>query len=54
MVLVTWNQCQGNVWCSLARVRLSSVTNSSGVYIIWKREGLLGKTVVYVGQGYIR
>lgn len=48
MLSLSWVRCQGDVWCSLRRLNLETVS-SHGVYIIWHA----GQTprVVYVGQG---
>ena len=43
-----WIKCEGNTWCSLTKVNLSTVTEY-GVYIIW-HDGEY-PNVVYVGQG---
>jgi hypothetical protein len=48
---VQWQKCQGDVYCSLARLNLSSIVETSGVYIIW-HAGNPGR-VVRVGQGVI-
>ena len=50
MTMLTWIKCQGDVWCSLEKVNLSTVT-TAGVYIIW--HGGNPPNVVRVGQGKI-
>ena len=51
---LSWNKCQGDVWCKLNRVSLEHghFENMEGVYIIW--HGGTEPKVVYVGQGVIR
>ena len=49
---VSWIQCAGNVWCSLNNVKLTTVTNNPGVYVIWY-EGQ-PSNVVKIGSGNIR
>ena len=51
---LSWNKCQGDVWCKLNRVNLehSHFDQMEGVYIIW-HGGTVPK-VVYIGQGSIR
>lgn len=52
MRTLTWVKCQGNNWCGLNTVNLSSIDiNLEGVYIIWYWGD---PTTVYVGQGNIR
>ena len=50
---LTWIKCQGNQWCDLFRVDLSSphFEGLGGVYIIW-HAGENPRTA-YVGQGMI-
>ncbi len=49
-----WNKCEGGDWCRLFGVDLDNdyFDIVSGVYIIWL--GGLGRTVLRVGQGFIR
>lgn len=51
---LTWNKCQGDVWCNLNNVNLSHnhFDGMEGVYIIW--HGGQSPAVVRVGQGNIR
>jgi len=51
---LTWNKCQGNVWCNLNNVDLSHnhFDGMEGVYVIW--HGGQYPAVVRVGQGNIR
>ena len=49
-MLVQWQKCTGNQWCTLSRVNLSNVS-TVGVYVIWK-PGNPG-SVIRVGQGNI-
>ena len=53
-LIVNWQQCEGNVWCSLNAVNInhSHFDNMSGVYIIW--HGGARPKVVYVGKGNVR
>ena len=48
---IHWFKCKGDVWCSLANLDLSTVTEN-GVYIIWASDEN-GAFVVRVGQGDI-
>jgi hypothetical protein len=50
MTQIQWQQCEGDVWCSLERVNLAQI-KTSGVYIIW--HGGNPGHVVRVGQGEI-
>jgi hypothetical protein len=54
MMQLSWNKCQGDVWCSLATVNLAHVhfNQMEGVYIIW--HGGPKAATVYVGQGNVR
>ena len=47
---LSWATCQGNVWCSLERVDLSTV-RARGVYLIWHAGN--PPRAIYVGQGDI-
>ena len=51
---VDWTKCNGNVWCKLNEVDLSSshFNHMIGVYIIW--HGGDNPRTVRVGQGFIR
>src|ERR1700722_13982807 len=51
---LTWNKCNGDVWCNLYSVNLSHAhfDNMHGVYIIW--HGGATPSTVYVGQGFVR
>lgn len=51
---VSWNQCQGDVWCNLINVNLNHAhfDDLEGVYIIW--HGGKNAATVRVGQGFIR
>lgn len=51
---ITWNKCQGQVWCKLDTVNLSHAHFDSmeGVYVIW--HGGANAATVRVGQGVIR
>jgi len=51
---LTWNKCQGDVWCSLNDVDLSHshFDGMEGVYVIW--HGGQNPAVVRIGQGNIR
>ena len=51
-MIVTWNKCTDNVWCTLSRLNLETVTESAGIYIIWKPGN--PSRVIRVGQGNIR
>ena len=53
-LMLHWQKCQGNVWCSLNAVNLSHhhFDGVEGVYIIW--HGGSKPKVVYVGQGIIK
>lgn len=48
---LTWNKCEGNVWCPFLTVNLQHphFQNLGGVYIIW--HGGPTPWTVYVGQG---
>ena len=48
-----WVECEGDVWCSLSRLRLLYI-ETVGVYVIWRPGGLLFQKTIYVGQGDIR
>jgi len=50
---LTWNKCQGDVWCPFLTVDLSHrhFLNREGVYIIW--HGGQAPWTVYIGQGNI-
>jgi hypothetical protein len=53
MLNVKWKKCgQDGHWCSLVDIDLSTMTECSGVYIIW-HTGNPGR-VVYVGQGDVK
>ena len=47
---LSWNQCQGDVWCKLNSVNLQHehFNNRGGVYVIW--HGGENPHTVYVGQ----
>lgn len=47
-MILSWVKCTGDVWCSLRRLNLDTVTGH-GVYVIW--HGGPSPHVVYVGQG---
>ena len=49
---LSWQNCQGDVWCSFMAVDLSHshFDEMEGVYIIWQHNG----PVVRVGQGIIK
>ena len=49
MINVEWIKCQGDVWCRLEALDLSSINEKEGVYIIW-HAGSAPHTV-YVGKG---
>ena len=49
MLNVEWIKCQGDVWCPLEGLNLSSISEDEGVYIIW-HTGNPSQTV-YVGKG---
>ena len=51
---VHWNKCEGNVWCKLNTVDLSSshFNRMTGVYVIW--HGGNNLRTVRVGQGSIK
>jgi hypothetical protein len=53
MTTLTWNQCQGDRWCSFENVDLTHAhfTGMAGVYVIW-HGGQTPKTV-RAGQGDI-
>lgn len=51
MANLVWRTCGGGEWCSLLRLDLSSITDKSGVYVIW--HGGDNPRVVRVGQGDI-
>ena len=53
-IQVSWNKCQGEVWCKLNTVNLAHehFNNMAGVYILW--HGGPNPATVYVGQGVIR
>jgi hypothetical protein len=53
-VTLTWNDCQGNVWCELNSVDLAHYHFNAmeGVYIIW--HGGPKPATVRVGQGIVR
>jgi hypothetical protein len=52
-LILSWNKCEGNVWCPFLTVNLQHphFQNLDGIYIIWHA----GQTpwTVYVGQGNI-
>lgn len=50
MLQVTWQKCQGGIWCPLANLDLSGVS-VTGVYMIW-HPGQPSR-VVRVGQGEV-
>jgi hypothetical protein len=54
MTQLSWNKCQGEVWCNLLNVNLDHphFDNMSGVYIIW--HGGQNARTVRVGSGVIR
>lgn len=47
-----WVKCEENTWCSLERLKLESIGNTAGVYIIW--HGGEMPRCVRVGQGDIK
>lgn len=49
---VSWEQCQGGVWCPLATLDLDHIhfDGLEGVYVIWRTSD---RKVVRVGQGII-
>lgn len=47
-----WVKCEGNTWCSLERLKLESIGNTAGVYIIWHGGEI--PRCVRVGQGDIK
>lgn len=51
---VTWNRCEGHIWCELNNVDLNNnhFDNMTGVYVIWY--GVNNPRTVRVGQGFIR
>jgi hypothetical protein len=51
---LSWNKCQGDVWCRLATVNLAHehFNNMYGVYVIW--HGGTQPATVKVGRGVIR
>lgn len=53
-MILTWQKCQGGVWCQLNAVDVNHVhfQNMHGVYVIW--HGGTQPAVVYVGSGNIR
>lgn len=54
MINVTWVKCEGDTWCSLNNVNLSSnhFDNLEGVYVIWHSQN--DAAYVRVGQGNIQ
>jgi hypothetical protein len=54
MMNLKWIKCQGDVWCPLSTVDLTSphFNKMDGVYIIW--HGGSAPAAVYVGQGNVR
>lgn len=50
---LTWNKCQGDVWCPFLTVNIAHphLTGMHGVYIIW--HGGSAARTVYVGRGHI-
>ena len=51
---VSWNKCEGDVWCDLLKVNLDQehFNDMEGVYVIW--HGGQNPATVRVGQGFIR
>ena len=52
MKTVNWNKCEGDVWCPLQKLKLSTITEEEGVYVIWYGDD--SPYVVYVGKGIFR
>ncbi len=50
-ITLNWEHCEGNVWCSLARLNLEHpyFQDLEGVYVIWSTAGKW----IRVGQGLI-
>ena len=51
---VTWNRCDGHIWCKLNTVDLTDnhFDSMTGVYVIW--HGGNNPKTVRVGQGFIK
>ncbi len=54
MYQLSWNKCQGDVWCNLLNVNLGHqhFNNMAGVYVIWHAGPK--PTTVRIGNGIIR
>ena len=49
MLNLDWQKCQGGIWCPLTALKLDTIIQDAGVYLIWY-DGNPGKAV-RVGQG---
>ncbi len=52
---VLWYKCQGDVWCELNKVDLTTkeMKSLTGVYVIWSGKSASNRLVLRVGSGNI-